>query len=1391
MSDVNEDGSGNPRTPPRTPPRLHSDQPQEEDVLQDTPRYMDKDSGEYTTRGPLCLSIEDPMAIVKTLEEYTTRTSLRPGDCIRNLEENTPKIPLNTTGEEQHSDPRVTTSPATSTPGASPAGSTNGELKDSELQCSEESVIESSITTYDSKKEKESEEIVFVKLVNTTLAGNSVAGDEDESLNVEDTLWDTTAEYTIVQEGGAKSCVAQRTRSRTEELRRLNMTELMDACTQALEESYEVIDHNAMDSLNLPRHEREKPEWKNKEDWCGKLQEVDSSMNKAYEIRGPKKQEEMLKMYRKRTAELARMNEEMKQKQVGMADNLEEEIKEIKHVTFMVEEPAYASVLQEVILALETLVVLKLDNAPIKHVENIIKIIISICIDFNIQVQTIQETMKSMAGFIKELLVQRYRIEIVNLENKRLEEEKQAVMEENSNLKVYNQVVKGVADSFVNKGKSKEIKENKEKKRDLIAEIVEYKVKITELQVHGKNRDELYAAAYNRKEHYKRLTAELESKIKELKEEMKKEKEREARERQASDEERQRLGDEYERVTEVAHDLEEKMDRLRISHQADIERMIEERGVESDRENGRRLKAEERVLALEQELKKVRKDLFKTLRERDDELVVVKRENVAVKTELNEKEKLNSRMGVIINNLRKEMEVKNMEIEAFRYFSQLFGEEDPKKIFDPEHPKRRYKPRSRPKSEKSIEGGDEGFGSEINTTTDVSNMDLQSSTAGVDGDTERDMDTTLDQEDTTLEPQTPKGAKRKKVEMAGAEKVDEMRKENLTESSEESNSSRRGKNEKEPNKKKKLSKHREDKMDSVQEKLDRQMEELKKEHDRKMDEQEKKNAEGMEALRSEMEQKSSQQIENIKKEYGARSIEVQEPKADGSQGREPRGHRETHGAMESPSNSLTESQMTQLTPAQKSAPLLQTPTPQYNETQARYTPGISDPPTQYREGSKPAIVTITHENMDRVVSTCKGLLQNPDGTMSVTPQFNTWTKNNNMQLQKLYVANPGFPAEIDSYGHPEVTLLDLNWTHEGEWVIIPSSKNDKGPVYRDSRIARIEKYIDLKGKIRRAVSYGDDETKIKEWFNIEDVMKAFPNWNIPNPSPYYNGKKFSPGYRRKGGVKTVPKPHTNPRPNPQPRDQSGRDIQGRRGGQQYHRGRGRGYRGNQPRVRVETYRDWDNQQSAGIDGEKWEQDAWEEYQQTTAVEKGARPKEYRSSDQNRDQQHPRPQRETHRSQKQPRDEYQRERGRGNSDQEYDQSDPQEGYFTKEYEARKRAQSRGHHRDDQSTRPRDDSRHRHKEVSRDRHSERRHIDRSVSSRRQKERSSSPSPRGNKDSGRGRGRQRERSNTPRSDRDSGRGRGGRQRERSHSPKNGSGKRREGRHERRGSDASYGDT
>ena len=289
---------------------------------------------------------------------------------------------------------------------------------------------------------------------------------------------------------------------------------------------------------------------------------------------------------------------------------------------------------------------------------------------------------------------------------------------------------------------------------------------------------------------------------------------------------------------------------------------------------------------------------------------------------------------------------------------------------------------------------------------------------------------------------------------------------------------------------------------------------------------------------------------------------------------------------------------------------------QNSVNRAPNTPGGGNPSTQNRDEGKPHIVTITQENVDRVSILHKGLLQNLDGTLSMTPQYDTWTENTNMQLQELYVTTPGMPAEINDWYHPEPTLLNLKWSHEGEWVKIPTSRDDKGPDYKDCRMGRIEKYIDLEGKIRRAVSYGNEELKLKVWFNIEDMKAAFPDWHIPHPCPYYNGRRFNLGQRRQAGSNSNP----TSKPNPQPRDQSGKDIQGRRGNQQPYRGRGKGSRGYQPRGRVTTYQEWDNQQSTSSNNPRDGQ-------------------HYRDQQ----QQYSRPQRDSHRNQQQPRENYKREK----------------------------------------------------------------------------------------------------------------------------------------------------
>ena len=297
----------------------------------------------------------------------------------------------------------------------------------------------------------------------------------------------------------------------------------------------------------------------------------------------------------------------------------------------------------------------------------------------------------------------------------------------------------------------------------------------------------------------------------------------------------------------------------------------------------------------------------------------------------------------------------------------------------------------------------------------------------------------------------------------------------------------------------------------------------------------------------------------------------------------------------------------------------------------------------------------------------KGLIRNPNGTFSRTPQYETWNTHNDIQLKDYHESTPKTPEELllTPY-HPKPTRLKLNWSYDGEWVLVPKNNKEKGPDFMNYRIGRVERYIDTDGKIKRALSYGEEDIKLTVWYRLDEMFQAYPLWNIPKPCKYYNGRKFNMESRRIPGSKPTSKAKRKSSSQSQePGDQS-KDIQGKRGqrgtGQYQPRGRGistsRG--GGRPSHKdykdskdsrdsgwEREYREWDELQATGSrthrDQQRWEEDSWREY------------KEFKDSQ--------RPQRESYRN-------------------------PEEGYYTVGYEERKRARSpspRRHDRRDYSPR----------------------------------------------------------------------------------------------------------
>merc|ERR1711895_284743 len=154
-----------------------------------------------------------------------------------------------------------------------------------------------------------------------------------------------------------------------------------------------------------------------------------------------------------------------------------------------------------------------------------------------------------------------------------------------------------------------------------------------------------------------------------------------------------------------------------------------------------------------------------------------------------------------------------------------------------------------------------------------------------------------------------------------------------------------------------------------------------------------------------------------------------------------------------------------------------------------------------------------------------------------------------------------------------------------------------------TRIGRIEPYIDMTGTITKALSYGTDKGTLGPWYNLEDLKETFPKWIIPDPPRYYNNKNFNPQIRRDLlDNRQEKKKYKTP-----PVDQSYNDIQGGRG-----RGRGRGsggsgrgayqpqYRGRGKSTYSEEYRHWDASQTSGPSTgprRSQEDESWQEYKE--------------------------------------------------------------------------------------------------------------------------------------------------------------------------------------------------
>merc|ERR1711874_406088 len=106
----------------------------------------------------------------------------------------------------------------------------------------------------------------------------------------------------------------------------------------------------------------------------------------------------------------------------------------------------------------------------------------------------------------------------------------------------------------------------------------------------------------------------------------------------------------------------------------------------------------------------------------------------------------------------------------------------------------------------------------------------------------------------------------------------------------------------------------------------------------------------------------------------------------------------------------------------------------------------------------------------------------------------------------------GFPEDpiLDQSWHPKPNKLKLFFSHNGEWVRVPVRREDtSGPDYTEFNIARLEKYIDIEGEIKKAVCYKKDNKDMNIWFDYEELKRALVNWPLPDTPYYYNTRRWN------------------------------------------------------------------------------------------------------------------------------------------------------------------------------------------------------------------------------------------------------------------------------------------
>merc|ERR1711874_844027 len=216
--------------------------------------------------------------------------------------------------------------------------------------------------------------------VETSLSENSE--ERDPTPNEHDMLGDTSMDSTVDERNqGARSCVAQRTRSHTEEMREkieqtrlLNLSKLKEIYTEIkdekdksrLEISWDCKKNEANDSLGLPAYQ------------------INTELDEYKQIHNT--MEVLEKSFKEMTVIEKKHKKGVTWKDLETGTQEEERDEQMKQgdITYVMEDDDYRSALKVVNHALETLLNMRINTVNMNYMETVVRFVVSLCLDYNI-----------------------------------------------------------------------------------------------------------------------------------------------------------------------------------------------------------------------------------------------------------------------------------------------------------------------------------------------------------------------------------------------------------------------------------------------------------------------------------------------------------------------------------------------------------------------------------------------------------------------------------------------------------------------------------------------------------------------------------------------------------------------------------------------------------------------------------------------------------------------------------------------------------------------------------------------------------------------------------------------------------------------------------------------